>query len=76
MIILERVDPLRNMSRFYALDLQRSLFGDVLLVRRWGRIGSYGQERRNWFSSEDGAAAALEAMRAMKQRRGYVHAPL
>lgn len=43
MIILERVNASQNMSRFYAMDLQPSLFGDVLLVRRWGRIGSYGQ---------------------------------
>lgn len=75
MIILERVNSSRNMSRFYAVDLQPSLFGDVLLVRRWGRIGSYGQERHDWFRTEDGAAAALTALTAAKQRRGYVMAP-
>lgn len=76
MIILERVDSSRNMSRFYALDLQPSLFGDVLLVRRWGRIGSYGQERHDWFGSEDGAAQALEELNAAKQKRGYVPAAI
>lgn len=75
MIILERVNHSQNMSRFYAMDLQTSLFGDVLLVRRWGRIGSYGQERHDWFGSEARAAEALEALSAAKLRRGYVVAP-
>lgn len=29
---LRRVDPVRNMSRFYRLDVQPDLFGHVLLV--------------------------------------------
>ncbi|HEX2552889.1 MAG TPA: WGR domain-containing protein [Microvirga sp.] len=28
------------MRRFYSLDLERDLFGRVVLVRRWGRIGT------------------------------------
>ena len=31
-VTLRRVDPVRNMSRFYRLDVQPDLFGDVLLV--------------------------------------------
>ena len=36
---LRRVDPARNMRRFYRLDVQPDLFGGVLLVKEWGRIG-------------------------------------
>jgi predicted DNA-binding WGR domain protein len=39
-IILRRVDPLKNMRRFYRLDVQPDLFGQWCLIREWGRIGS------------------------------------
>jgi predicted DNA-binding WGR domain protein len=31
---LRRVEPARNMARFYSLDVERDLFGKVVLVRR------------------------------------------
>ena len=34
--LLRRVDPTRNMSRFWLARLQPSLFEEVLLVRNWG----------------------------------------
>ena len=42
---LERRDPARNMKRFYRLAVERDLFGTVLLVREWGRIGTLGRVR-------------------------------
>jgi len=32
---LRRIDPTRNMRRFYRLDGQPDLFGGVLLVKEW-----------------------------------------
>jgi predicted DNA-binding WGR domain protein len=40
---LRRVDPARNMSRFYRLDVQPDLFGGILLMKEWGRIGARGR---------------------------------
>ena len=40
---LHRIDPTQNMRRFYRLDMQPDLFGGVLLVRQWGRIGAEGR---------------------------------
>ena len=40
---LRRIDPARNMSRFYRLDVQPDLFGGVLLMKEWGRIGARGR---------------------------------
>ena len=37
-VLLYRVDPSRNMRRFYRLDVQPDLFGFWLLVREWGRM--------------------------------------
>jgi predicted DNA-binding WGR domain protein len=39
---LRRVDPASNCFRFYLLDIERDLFGQTVLARRWGRIGTYG----------------------------------
>lgn len=68
---LERVDPGRNMLRFYAIRIAPTLFGEWAVVREWGRIGSPGRERQTWFASEaDALAAGLKARRE-KERRGY-----
>lgn len=68
---LERCDPSRNMARFYALSLAPSLFGDVVLVRRWGRIGSSGRLRLEIFESETEAVTAMLALLRRKRARGY-----
>ena len=39
-LVLRRVDE-TNTRRFYALLIERDLFGRVVLIRRWGRIGYY-----------------------------------
>jgi hypothetical protein len=33
-VSLCKVDPSRNMARFYSLEVERDLFGRVVLVRR------------------------------------------
>nr|AMP34954.1 hypothetical protein pSinB_089 [Sinorhizobium sp. M14] len=30
-LYLQRIDPSRNMSRYYALSIQRNLFGEICL---------------------------------------------
>ena len=45
-IDLRRLDPLRNMRRFYRLDIEPHLFGGVLFLKAWGRIGTRGRVRR------------------------------
>ena len=68
---LRRVDPARNMARFYSMDVERDLFGRVVLVRRWGRIGTAGRTRLDEHPDEGRALAALLAIEARKKRRGY-----
>jgi predicted DNA-binding WGR domain protein len=69
--MLRRVDSSRNMSRFWSVRIQPSLFEEVLLVRSWGRIGSRGQERSYWFSTKQAAPAALDKVEKIKRQRGY-----
>ena len=70
-VILRRVDPERNMARFYRMQIQPTLFGGVTLIREWGRIGQAGTCRHDQYDSAEAARSALDAMRQSKLRRGY-----
>jgi len=59
------------MAPFYALAIERDLFGTVRLVRNWGRIGTRGRERAEEYETEFEARTALEALARAKRRRGY-----
>jgi predicted DNA-binding WGR domain protein len=68
---LRRIDPACNMCRFYRLDMQPDLFGGVLLMKEWGRIGTRGRIMAERYDSEALAADALQRQAARKRRRGY-----
>ncbi|PVE23709.1 hypothetical protein DC522_14500 [Microvirga sp. KLBC 81] len=60
-VTLCKVDPSQNMARFYSLEVERDLFGRVVLVRRWGRVGTAGKTRLDEHRGEGEAHAALHA---------------
>lgn len=68
----ERRDAARNMQRFYRLTVTRDLFGTVLLLREWGRIGVFSRERAEEKRSLADAWRDAEQLAAQKCRRGYV----
>lgn len=68
---LRRIDPMKNMARFYSMEVDRDLFGNVVLVRRWGRIGTAGRIRLDEYAGEGEALVALQVLQAAKKRRGY-----
>jgi len=70
-VVLHRVDPSRNMRRYYRLDVQPDLFGYWLLIREWGRIGRPGQTRVASFTTVGEADDALQRQRRVKEMRGY-----
>lgn len=70
-LALRRIDPLRNMSRFYVMALEPTLFGDVALVRQWGRIGTLGRHRIDLHPTPAGARKALERLAKAKWAKGY-----
>lgn len=70
-LYVECRDPGRNMARFYALSIDGTLFGQVCVTRRWGRIGTIGRTVQHSFDDEKEAVSLfLELLRA-KRRRGY-----
>ncbi len=70
-LVLERRDEARNMARFYVLSIEPSLFGDLALVREWGRAGHRGRRRLELHRDMEPALEALEKWLARKMRRGY-----
>ena len=70
-LVLHRRDPEQGVARFYSLMIERDLFGRVMLVRNWGRIGTHGRELVEKFTCELEAGQALEAVARIKRRRGY-----
>ena len=70
-IKLRRVDPVKNMRRFYLMTVQRDLFGGARLVREWGRIGSAGKLQQSHHPDEGQAVDALATLAQQKFKRGY-----
>ena len=70
-IHLERREPARNIQRFYAITVTRTLFGAWAMVREWGRIGQPGTVRETWFDTESADTKAGEQVRQRKEKRGY-----
>ncbi len=70
-IRLSRVDPAKNMARFYELDIQTGLFGDVCVARHWGRIGANGQGKEHWLDNEAKAVELASKLERQKRLRGY-----
>ena len=68
---LHRVNPDRNMRRFYELSVQPTLFGGASLVRTWGRIGAAGQSLIETFDHPIDTTAAFARLERTKRRRGY-----
>ena len=65
---LRRIDDARNMARFYAMDVQPDLFGCILLVKAWGRIGGRGRVVHELHPTEAQARAALQRQAERKRR--------
>jgi len=74
-VVLQRIDPSRNMARYYVLSLQPTLFGTNALVREWGRLGTNGRRRSEFFDEVADARVRLEDWLARKMRRGYDRRP-
>lgn len=69
---LQRVRPEKNERRFYAMTAALDLFGEAILIRNWGRIGTGGRLRRDLCADLNAAGEALNDLARQKRQRGYV----
>ena len=70
-IYLVRHDAAKNMHRFYQMFLAQGLLGEWSLIREWGRVGSPGTVRKDWFETEEEAINAKQTLYDAKQKKGY-----
>jgi predicted DNA-binding WGR domain protein len=49
---LQAIDPARNIARAYSIEFGQDLFGEWILRRHWGRIGTQGQVQELVIPSE------------------------
>ncbi|WP_331375343.1 WGR domain-containing protein [Sinorhizobium chiapasense] len=68
----QRVDASRNMARYYMVSIETTLFGEVAVVRFWGRIGRRGGEKSEVFSTERDAASHFLELVRRKRQKGYI----
>jgi predicted DNA-binding WGR domain protein len=71
-LYVERVDPAKNMARYYAMAIDQTIFGETCLIRRWGRIGRRGQEKQHVFKREEEAVSLFLDLLKHKRARGYL----
>jgi len=66
-IELHAINPAKNNFRFYRIESGLDLFGDFLVVIRFGRIGTRGSSRT--FVVENADEARLMVAECMKKRQ-------
>jgi predicted DNA-binding WGR domain protein len=71
-LMLRRIRPEHNERRFYVLVVIADLFGNVVLMRHWGRIATAGRQREELHGDFASAVASLERLAKKKRKRGYV----
>ena len=74
-IDMRRIDPSRNMNRLYSMELTKDLFGQHGVHRQWGRFGTWGRHRHDWYATEPEAESALTDLVKQKLARGYLIQP-
>ncbi len=63
--------PYADRNRYYLMRTMPTLFGEWVLLREWGRIGSPGRVRRDCHFTESEAVSALNKLAYRKCRQGY-----
>lgn len=61
------IDPKENRYRHYSLSLEEDLWGEEVLVKRWGRMGN--RKRESYFWVKDGREL-LEKVNEVAKKRG------
>lgn len=75
-LYIERIDRQKNMARYYRLEISETLFGELCVTRRWGRIGARGQEMHHRFSTISDAIGCFLQIAKTKRMKGYKPRPM
>ena len=60
-------------QRYYSCELRQNLFGQWVVLRRWGRVSAFkGQSLEHACASYDEGLQILSAISKRRAQRGYV----
>jgi len=65
------VRPEENRFRFYSLSLGEDLWGEEVLVKRWGRIGGRKRENYIWPESHRELMDKIDEIKEQRSKHGY-----
>ena len=65
------VKPEENRFRFYSLSLGEDLWGEEVLVKRWGRIGGRKRENYIWPDSQQELMNLIENIKEKRNEHDY-----
>jgi predicted DNA-binding WGR domain protein len=65
------IRPEENRYRYYSLTVDRDLWGELCLVRRWGRIWSGSREVYAWPETEAEVDRIVRETHLSRSRHGY-----
>ena len=66
-----RIDPAKNISRFWRSVVTPTLLREWSLIREWGRLGSPGTVQARTFEREDEARRAEQRGIRRRELHGY-----
>ena len=69
--LLRQIDNTRNRARFYSVLIGYNLFGEPVIIREWGRIGTRGRQRTDVYDCTSDAVTAYNRLIRSKQKKGY-----
>ena len=65
------VKPEENRYRFYSISLGQDLWGNEVLVKRWGRIGGHKKENYIWPDSQRELMDKIEEIKEKREEHNY-----
>jgi len=71
MVFFTRIDPAKNVARFWLSIVTPTLLGGWALVREWGRIGSPGRMESRTFEREEEALRTEQRGIRRRELHGY-----
>ena len=72
-LYFRNIDPEKNRRRHYLLTLQQDLLGQLVVVRRWGRIGASGWQgcQTHLVHDDQEASRLIRETLNRRRRHGY-----
>lgn len=67
----QSVRPDENRFRFYSISLGEDLWGNEVLVKRWGRIGGRKRENYIWPDSYRELVGLIDKIKEQRNKHGY-----